>query len=422
MRSSLWNPYIYKILPDIPEAADWPAEAVVEELERRKAVLAAQRRGTDTSPPTNPAASTHSPRPEEHLPRFTRSRASIFAAASSAVTAVRSGSKRKRRSASEPASPRRLDRALTSSKGTFGSWWNETSYRILAALGFDRARADSIHATILAKISNYFKKLYEVKAKAGEVQGTWGSDGSFELSAFDRNPDSVGKLSNYVAAEDMLSVCGNNWATDWAVGTFFLMVSAASRHLGKVLHTMTPTLVPALLRANTTAASLADERLRSKQYVTDYTAKFKAMPNYKHVPLWLPIMLPDHFILFVFLPAENKLLVCDPLGRDRALTRSREVNVFLQWLMTTVGCDRPAVDYLNVPRQSDSTSCGPFCMAYILYALLHDGRPPPASAWSGDNANVIRALVADILLTGKIPLPSGGVFDCAGAGLPSVGA
>jgi hypothetical protein len=60
-------------------------------------------------------------------------------------------------------------------------------------------------------------------------------------------------------------------------------------------------------------------------------------------------------------------------------------------------------------------------MAYILYALLHDGRPPPAKAWSGSNANVIRSLVADILFTGKIPLPNGNVFDCAGAGLPSVG-
>ena len=72
----------------------------------------------------------------------------------------------------------------------------------------------------------------------------WGSDGSFELSNFDRNPASVGRLSPYVAAEDLLSVCGNNWATDWAVGTFFLMICAASRvAAGLKIQTLTPTLV-----------------------------------------------------------------------------------------------------------------------------------------------------------------------------------
>lgn len=52
------------------------------------------------------------------------------------------------------------------------------------------------------------------------------------------------------------------------------------------------------------------------------------MPGYKKLPLWVPVTLPGHFILFVYLPADKKLLICDPLGRDAALKRTREVNVF----------------------------------------------------------------------------------------------
>lgn len=187
------------------------------------------------------------------------------------------------------------------------------------------------------------------------------------------------------------------------------------------MQTLTPTLVRSLLATKTTAASLADTRTASLQFIADLTEDFKSVPGYKNFPLWVPVTLPGHFILFVYLPADKKLLICDPLGRDAALTRTREVNVFVDWLKVTLSCDHPTVEYLHVPKQTDSTSCGPFCMAYILYALLHDGRPPPAKAWSGSNANVIRSLVADILFTGKIPLPNGNVFDCAGAGLPSVG-
>jgi hypothetical protein len=312
---------------------------------------------------------------------------------------------------------------LASSKGLFSAWWTAASYNIFKTLGFDMARADSIHSTTLNKISAQFKQRHAALAAAGRVKGKWGEDGSFQLSNFDRNPDLPPTLSKYVADEDLLSVCSNNWATDWAVGTFFLMICAASRSVSvgaTAMVCLLPSFVPLLLAANTTAASLADKRHAALLNITGVTNEYIRVNGATQIPLWVPVMLPGHFILLIHLPAEQVLLVCDPLGKAAGETRRAQVNAFVNWLTNSLGRVRPAVKYLSLPKQTDSTSCGPFCMAYILYALLHNGRPPPADDWSGANANVIRSIVADILLSGKVPLPGGGVYDCAGAGLPAV--
>lgn len=175
-----------------------------------------------------------------------------------------------------------------------------------------------------------------------------------------------------------------------------------------------------MFQANTTSPALSDERLAALNKVTSWTDVYITEFGAEQVPLFVPVILPGHFILLIYLPADKLVLVCDPLGKRAGETRRKEVDAFVKWLMSALGRVRPTVQYLDVPRQTDATSCGPFCMAYMLYALLHNNRPPPATAWSGNNANVIRSVVANILLTGKVPLPGGGVFDCAGAGLPSV--
>jgi hypothetical protein len=221
-----------------------------------------------------------------------------------------------------------------------------------------------------------------------------------------------------VANEDLLSVILNNLATNWAVGTFFNLICAASRFSGGAMTCVSPLLLPAILSANSSSSS--DERFGALQMLTGITDLYIDKNGKGPSELWAPVTLPGHFIALVHLPTEKKLLVIDPLGRSQAATRTVLANAFADWLVESLDRERPTIHYIDAPTQTDATSCGLFCCAYILYALLHGGRPPPASAWSGANANVLRSIAATILHTGKVPLPNSNIFDAAGAGLAAL--
>lgn len=423
VRSSLWNPCIYKILPDTPEAADWPAEKVVAEVKRvNPALWASMCRGTDISPSTGPARERAPPSGLEDPLRASTtgsSRSRVILAVSTVSTALAAsagaaayvGRKRQRGASPPPAS---LDRTLASRNGAFTSWWTAASYDVFSALGFDRLKTDQIHATTMTPISDRFKALHAERIKNGALRGKWGDATSMLLASY--LPHSAGvRLSPYVDNEDLLSVTHNNLATDWAIGTLFKLICAASRSIGGAMTCVSPLLVPALLLANTTSA-VPPARAAALQKASDITGVYIDHNGKGPSELWAPVHVPGHYITLVHVPAEKKLLVLDPLGRTRAMTRTTIANAFSNWLVSSLGRERPTIHYIAAPTQTDATSCGPFICAYILYALLHDGRPPPASAWSGANANVLRSVAATILHTGKVPLPNGGAFDAAVAG------
>jgi hypothetical protein len=261
-----------------------------------------------------------------------------------------------------------------------------------------------------------FKARHGQLIKSGAIRGTWGDVRSTDVARYPQAPPTGARLSPYVANEDLLSVSLNNLATDWAVGTFFNLICAASRSIAGAMTCVSPLLLPAILVANSSSSS-ATERFGALQLLTGITNLYLDKNGKGPSELWAPVPLPGHYITLVHLTTEKKLLVIDPLGRSQAATRTSLANAFVDWLVESLDRERPTIHYIDAPTQTDATSCGPFCCAYILYALLHGGRPPPASAWSGANANVLRSIAATILHTGKVPLPSGDIFDAAGAGL-----
>ena len=441
VRSALWTNFIYKKLPDIPEAAEWPAEDVVEELRRRASVSAAPRRGNVTEASSNPSkrAQVHPDAAPLPFARPSLTTGSVFVAAvastavastvttASAIASV--GDKRRTRSTerrSRSASPTPtggLNRTIASRAGVFTAWWNTSSYTVLSSLGFNKAGADDLHKTTMITLNKRFRKRYARLIENGKTEGTWGGKGSVvELSTYASSSSSAAALhaSRYVMDEDLLSVCHNNLATDWAVLTFFRMICFASRTVtGPSWACVPPQLVSSVIMANNTTPGMESARDTAKEFVSGITTEYIAAKGVSNVPLWVPITLPGHFIVFLYLPVEKLLLVCDPLGAAYAKKRTADIAAFVAWLRDSLGRNHAlTVKFCDVPKQTDATSCGPFCMAYILYALLHGGRPPPSTAWSGANANCIRAAVASILLTGKVPLAGGGSIDVAGAGLP----
>lgn len=401
----------------MPWAAEWPAEDVVQELRRRDAAIsAAQRRGTDTEASSNPIKR---PRVDPDADRSAGASAttrSAFALAMATIALDSADDKRRTHSAASPVHKEGLNRTLASRSGAFTAWWNTTSYTILSALGFNKAGADDIHRASMSKINDRFKTLHAGLVQKGKITGTWGDKNSFQSINYGHTG---AYLSPYVKDEDLLSVCHNNLATDWAVYTFFRMICFASRTASGSPASgwacVSPQLVPSLIMANNTNPTMTHERDTAREFASGITNEYVNEYGASNLPLWVPITLPGHFILFLYLPDEKMLLVCDPLGTAFAKKRSAEIAAFVAWLKVSHPL---TVKFCDVPKQTDATSCGPFCMAYILYALLHGGLPPPSTAWSGANTNCIRAAVATILLTGKVPRPDGGKIDVAGAGLP----
>lgn len=171
VRSALWTNFIYKKLPDIPEAAEWPAEDVVEELRRRASVSAAPRRSNVTEASSNPSkrAQVHPDAVPSARPSLTRGSVLVAAVAStvtiaSAIASV--GDKRRTRSTerrSRSASPTPtggLNRTIASRAGVFTAWWNTASYTVLSSLGFNKAGADDLHKTAIRYVYRYTQQAF----------------------------------------------------------------------------------------------------------------------------------------------------------------------------------------------------------------------------------------------------------------------
>ena len=64
-------------------------------------------------------------------------------------------------------------------------------------------------------------------------------------------------------------------------------------------------------------------------------------------------------------------------------------------------------EYIVVgPRQKDSVSCGAYCIAYMLFWILH-GRGPTEADYNHDDASALRLLTTYIIVSRSIPTGSG---------------
>jgi hypothetical protein len=178
---------------------------------------------------------------------------------------------------------------------------------------------------------------------------------------------------------------------------------------------------------------------------TDASVDASALQGARHLSgrVFSVALLDDHYVFFDLDNTEKVIRIVDPLassglyeGRaraaasalDRWLHRERKrlslpakAEFAVETNYPRQGSCVPAGWALNVTEQSDSISCGFFCIAYLLF-LVFWGRLPTTADLISEHSVVLRVVVYLACTTGRLELvlpPSHGLpLGAAAAGPP----
>ena len=158
---------------------------------------------------------------------------------------------------------------------------------------------------------------------------------------------------------------------------------------------------------NMNAKGRADGPVERTQFTDTYGGKHVAQPTER---LFVPTNPGAHFTLNVVDNVANTICTLEPLNYDREATNKpfrQRLEQYLAHERARLGLPKRPAPYKVVPKpaslphQTDGTSCGPFCFAYIYFIYVH-GRLPTRADFSGRDQLVLRLVMLDASLTGCV--------------------